>query len=246
MSSRGFTLIELLVVIAIIAILAAILFPVFARAREKARQASCLSNLKQTGTAMLMYIQDFDEKYGQSISVTPPYTYTCYHLLMPYMKNTQILQCPSNQDEISAAGMNAVLAGAGGPPIAPLFTGTSYIFNTALWEDGNISDPPSGTRPIKDSEIPRPAETMSLGDGNLEVAPTLFDTPIMGTHNQMCNAVFCDGHAKVVQCVETTTPYLDCEMETHLLWRIQGGPYNGRTQFWGIVYEDGSNVHALR
>jgi len=56
---RGFTLIELLVVIAIIAILAAILFPVFAQAREKARQTSCLSNLKQSGTATLMYVQDF-------------------------------------------------------------------------------------------------------------------------------------------------------------------------------------------
>jgi prepilin-type N-terminal cleavage/methylation domain-containing protein len=61
--SRGFTLIELLVVIAIIAILAAILFPVFAQAREKARQASCLSNAKQMSTAVMMYAQDYDETF---------------------------------------------------------------------------------------------------------------------------------------------------------------------------------------
>ena len=62
-NKRGFTLIELLVVIAIIAILAAILFPVFAQAREKARQASCQSNLKQIGIAFKMYVQDYDEKW---------------------------------------------------------------------------------------------------------------------------------------------------------------------------------------
>ncbi len=107
---NAFTLIELLVVIAIIAILAAILFPVFAQAREKARQASCTSNVKQLGLATLMYLQDYDETF-------PLYQYndcqgfTCYQywfglltnsgwdktrgLLYPYMKNHQIQKCPS-------------------------------------------------------------------------------------------------------------------------------------------------------
>jgi prepilin-type N-terminal cleavage/methylation domain-containing protein/prepilin-type processing-associated H-X9-DG protein len=89
--SKGFTLIELLVVIAIIAILAAILFPVFARARENARRASCMSNLKQIGLGMMMYVQDYDETF-------PAYamgTQIWIDLLKPYTKSTQVFLCPS-------------------------------------------------------------------------------------------------------------------------------------------------------
>jgi prepilin-type N-terminal cleavage/methylation domain-containing protein/prepilin-type processing-associated H-X9-DG protein len=97
MKTRGFTLIELLVVIAIIAILAAILFPVFAKAREKARQSSCSSNEKQLSLGLLMYAQDYDEK--------PPLVYDdgggsanriiWPQKVMPYVKNTQVSYCPS-------------------------------------------------------------------------------------------------------------------------------------------------------
>lgn len=106
---KGFTLIELLVVIAIIAILAAILFPVFAKAREKARQSTCASNIKQMSTAMLQYVQDYDE------------TFTCRDAngyweqqLQPYLKSTQVYSCPSNA-----------------------IHSTAYCFTQALWDQLN-------------------------------------------------------------------------------------------------------------
>jgi prepilin-type N-terminal cleavage/methylation domain-containing protein len=115
---KGFTLIELLVVIAIIAILAAILFPVFARARENARRASCQSNLKQIGLGILQYAQDYDEKFpspavcgpitletgqnsGNSACATPApgnYYHLWMHIIHPYVKSVQVFNCPSQSD----------------------------------------------------------------------------------------------------------------------------------------------------
>ena len=101
MTSRkrgGFTLIELLVVIAIIAILAAILFPVFARAREKARSASCASNVKSLAMGMLMYFQDYDEQimpYVWSPMNNGGYYQTWCEQVNPYIKSRQTFLCPS-------------------------------------------------------------------------------------------------------------------------------------------------------
>jgi len=97
----GFTLIELLVVIAIIAILAAILFPVFAQARAKARQTACLSNMKQIGTAVMMYTQDYDETYPVNNFAygrgTATFLASWMIHLDPYMKNLQIFECPDSR-----------------------------------------------------------------------------------------------------------------------------------------------------
>ncbi len=154
-STRGFTLIELLVVIAIIAILAAILFPVFARAREKARQSSCLSNVKQIMLAVQMYVQDYDEllpegtSYWESpwapgVADAGPW----YALLMPYIKNEQVLVCPSHrhtqnfsdtgdsallwddwQDTVISYGANMDL-GRPGVPLASLDQPTEWVWLT--------------------------------------------------------------------------------------------------------------------
>jgi prepilin-type N-terminal cleavage/methylation domain-containing protein/prepilin-type processing-associated H-X9-DG protein len=105
----GFTLIELLVVVAIISILAAILFPVFARARENARRASCLSNMKQMGLGFMMYVQDYDDSYpfyqrtgdGSAPEGGYWYTTTWYWMneIYPYVKNIQIFRCPSSLNQ---------------------------------------------------------------------------------------------------------------------------------------------------
>lgn len=134
---RGFTLIELLVVIAIIAILAAILFPVFARARENARRSSCQSNLKQLALGVMQYTQDYDERFPDYAGTpSAEATYGWSGVLQPYLKSLQILQCPSDStafpttDSVSGAGLanevgysdyayNLWLGWTGGPSPSP-------------------------------------------------------------------------------------------------------------------------------
>ncbi|MHB8993998.1 MAG: DUF1559 family PulG-like putative transporter [Armatimonadota bacterium] len=127
---RGFTLIELLVVIAIIAILAAILFPVFAKAREKARQSSCLSNVKQLGLGLLSYAQDHDE-------MLPAFSYGGIKwdgLIQPYVKNTQIFRCPSASTLTLAYGWNYNLLGyPASPYVAAKSLGTIDKPAETLW-----------------------------------------------------------------------------------------------------------------
>ncbi len=135
---KGFTLIELLVVIAIIAILAAILFPVFAQAREKARQASCLSNLKQIGTAAMMYAQDYDERLASANFANSPAglwgtpLWNAYGwgymwpLWQPYIKNGQVYNCADANDN---------WVGVAGDPNNPQYN-LSYGYSEYIYNNG--------------------------------------------------------------------------------------------------------------
>ena len=200
---KGFTLIELLVVIAIIAILAAILFPVFSRAREKARQSSCLSNVKQIMMGALMYAQDYDETFVPSESAA---TYPWSQLILPYLKNKQIYACPSYRGTGAATvigyGINIVhvaTAGVCGPspagqPLSVLEDSSSVIAIGEL--DGDSAAGPWTIGSLSGSH----------GFNPVSVAATKLSVK---RHNGGCNYGFMDGHGKwyqpdSVKCVDNT------------------------------------------
>jgi len=173
-NKRAFTLIELLVVIAIIAILASILFPVFARARENARRASCSSNMKQIGLAIVQYTQDYDEKYpvqlqSSTTSVTNFTTATGANVsnwafeIYPYLNNWQILTCPSSIPSTSTA-----------PPSGN--NSNSYLGNGVIFRH-----PTSGG--ISLATIQEPSDTIMLQEYSLAVAASWVRPMAISTSN---------------------------------------------------------------
>jgi len=168
MRKLGFTLIELLVVIAIIAILAAILFPVFAQAREKARQAACQSNLKQMGNALLMYVQDYDEKYPGANPGASGTDGGCANYparsdwggwignsMLPYTKNTAIYTCPDATTFPAASTVNGGLSGwnVGNTCSAAIpYVWTSYDFNYVALQGTALA------------QVNQPAQQMEMWD----------------------------------------------------------------------------------
>jgi len=198
---RGFTLIELLVVIAIIAILAAILFPVFARAREKARQASCASNVKQIMLGHLMYAQDYDERWCPARLRDPTrgsdYRMNYVYGIMPYVKNTQIFICPSDPDPsdwyaaynnyLSSYGWNCWASGTyGGRSLAEMKRPAQIIMLLDA-ENACVKARPSGCT----CGCPAPQPIARWNDH--------FSRSDVQRHNEGVNCGFADGHVKWIR-----------------------------------------------
>lgn len=177
--SHGFTLIELLVVIAIIAILAAILFPVFAKARDAARFTSCLSNLKQLGVAMQMYIQDNGDKYPEAETYLGWFTTIPVSKIKPYAKSDAIFWCPVEDASVKT---NLVSKNCY----------CSYQYNTWYMPDTTWVNFANSTGPKN------PADISILYDNMPSQVVFEPETTVNGVHGQYFrrNALFADCHAQ--------------------------------------------------
>jgi prepilin-type N-terminal cleavage/methylation domain-containing protein len=241
-SQRAFTLIELLVVIAIIAILAAILFPVFAQARAQARRIACVSNVKQLGLAYQMYEQDYDETFPPDLTdvyIVPTGTsqwaagnrMTWMDEVTPYVKNTQLFACPFRPKD--GLGLGDLYTGV------TLNYGLGYGPNWYLDTCYSSLGSPTYTHNVMatEAQLRAPAEAVMLGEVgpawggtwlNLNIYNVLSAlAPIQNSHGRF-TWVFCDGHAKAYTVRQTVVP--------NMLWDPFGlPPVGGLDAIWAYV-----------
>ena len=223
----AFTLIELLVVIAIIAILAAILFPVFARARENARRSSCSSNLKQISLGIIQYTQDYDEKMPPRNNAVTGWRV----LTQPYLKSTQVFSCPSNPNN----SLNGAENGEAALGIKRSYGAPQLRRNDGSFPDGVTSD--SAWRVddgVSIASFNSPSQTLLVG----ESTGAFSDIPIVNTdwggpnnyvfsgHLGTGNWAYADGHVKSLIPTKTIneTPVNPSNVNQ---WTTDNSPFTG-------------------
>ncbi len=254
----AFTLIELLVVIAIIAILAAILFPVFARARENARRSSCTSNMKQMGLGALQYIQDYDESYPPvsvnngfpASAYSPSFPFAWSDALQPYIKSTQVYQCPSdefeagtfpfgytdyfyngllsraNQSIVSESSRTILFGESNGTSTGPLAKSARVALN-------GCQSPNTSSYPALPACGPSSFVSNLTNSGGTPPTPpavgpstggTTIDTANVIRHLEGGNWAFADGHVKWYRAVNATR-------SSNILNGFSPAPNDGRPMF---------------
>lgn len=251
MYRKGFTLIELLVVIAIIAILAAILFPVFSKVRERARQAACMSNENQMGLALLQYVQDDDELLPNRKNEGGKKNWKTY--INPYIKSAQVWVCPSDP----YAGLDAdgssfpadyaanTDSGNGNPLIQP-------FVDCNAWNGGSCPNSAS------QAQMAQPSQTLCMvefdggySDYRVTTAP-FWGITWAGTgslmfagHAGRANFLFLDGHVKALKPLQTLDMEDGGQGSTNM-WTLDGSSFtsHGATDGWSKGYNNLSYAQA--
>ena len=222
--SSAFTLIELLVVIAIIAILAAILFPVFAKVREKARQTSCASNTKQIGLAFMQYIQDNDEQIPVRLTNdTPPQRKSSGWAgrIFPYVKSTGLYKCPDDVPNATVSYMfNTSFAASGFASVASWSAPASTVMlvetdagNTSPYD---ITTPLEVSSPQMYEDVPGPDPGGGVGSVRAASGPlggrafnNYWETGLTGRHTDGSNFLLGDGHVKWLRGSAVSNGYVN-------------------------------------
>jgi len=242
---QAFTLIEALAVISLIGILAALLFPVFARARAKGRQTTCLSNLKQLGVGTLLYAQDYDERIypyevngpsGPGDRYTWEYytDYSSLHsndysrgLLFPYVKDARVFICP---DAVSFAGTVGGNSGSYGL--------NAYLIDTYI--GGTSATGIALSQAQAQAQTVLIADTAQVIDGKMygdDILKSIYGRDVHGRHNRMAEVVWLDGHVKAMKPACGNTVLGGCLVDHFDLGTLLRGPYTGDRRKDDYYYE---------